>query len=64
LLPENKDTLDAFADALIKISEEARTNPEIIKSAPHDTPFGRMDEVRAARELVLCCWLPDGYSNE
>jgi glycine dehydrogenase subunit 2 len=50
---ENKDTLDAFCDALIKISEEARTNPEIIKTAPHDTPFGRMDEVKAARDLVL-----------
>jgi len=61
---ENKDPLDAFVDALVKISEEARTNPEIIKSAPHETPFGRMDEVKAARDLVLCCWLPDGYSNE
>jgi len=26
--------------------------------------FGRMDEVKAARELVLCCWLPEGYDNE
>ena len=56
---ENKDTMDAFADALLKIAEEARTNPEVIKTAPHNTPFGRMDEVKAARELVLCCWLPD-----
>ncbi len=61
---ENKDTLDAFADALIKIAEEARTNPELVKSAPHTTPFGRMDEVKAARELVLCCWLPENYRNE
>jgi glycine dehydrogenase subunit 2 len=61
---ENKNTLDAFAEALIKISEEARTDPELIKSAPHDTPFGRMDEVRAARELVLCCWLPENYIGE
>lgn len=58
---ENKDTLDAFADALIKIAEEARTHPELLKDAPHDTPFGRMDEVKAARELVLCCWLPEDY---
>ena len=56
---ENKDTMDAFADALLKIAEEARTNPEVIKTAPHNTPFGRMDEVKAARELVLCCWLPE-----
>jgi len=56
---ENKDTLDRFADALIAIAEEAKTNPEIIKTAPHSTPFGRMDEVKAAKELVLCCWLPE-----
>ena len=60
---ENKQTLDAFTDALIAIAGEARTNPEIIKTAPHDTPFGRMDEVKAARELVLCCWLPDNYEE-
>lgn len=52
---ESKETLDAFADALIKIAEEARTNPEVLKSAPHKTPFGRMDEVKAAKDLVLCC---------
>jgi len=56
---ENKDTLDRFADTLIAIAEEAKTNPEIIKTAPHSTPFGRMDEVKAAKELVLCCWLPE-----
>jgi glycine dehydrogenase subunit 2 len=60
---ENKDTLDAFADALIQIAEEAKTNPEIVKLAPHTTLFGRMDEVKAARELVLCCWLPQEYEK-
>jgi glycine dehydrogenase subunit 2 len=58
---ENKQTLDAFTDALIAIAGEAKTNPEIIKTAPHETLFGRMDEVRAARELVLCCWLPENF---
>ncbi len=61
---ENKDTLDAFADALIKIEEESKTSPDLLHSAPHITPFGRMDEVKAARELVLCCWLPEGYNKE
>ncbi len=61
---ENKDTLDAFSEALLTIAGEAQTNPEIIKTAPHTTPFGRMDEVKAARELVLCCWMPEGYDNE
>ena len=50
---ENKDTLDAFADALIKIAEESKSQPKLLHSAPHITPFGRMDEVKAARELVL-----------
>jgi len=60
---ENKTTLDAFADALIKIAGEARSRPDLLKDAPHKTPFGRMDEVKAARELVLCCWLPEGYEE-
>lgn len=61
---ENKDTLDAFAETMIKIAEEAKTNSAIVKSAPNNTQFGRMDEVKAARELVLCCWLPEGYESE
>ncbi len=60
---ENKDTLDAFAEALIKIAGEARTDPGLLHNAPHATPFGRMDEVKAARELVLCCWLPKDYGG-
>jgi glycine dehydrogenase subunit 2 len=60
---ENKDTLDAFADALIKIADEARTQPELLHEAPSTTQFGRMDEVKAARELVLCCWLPEDYGT-
>ena len=55
---ESKQTLDAFADAMLKIAEEAHTNPELLKEAPHTTPIGRLDEVKAAKELVLCCWLP------
>jgi glycine dehydrogenase subunit 2 len=52
---ESKETLDAFIDAMLKIAEEAHTTPEVLKTAPHTTKFGRMDEVRAARQLVLCC---------
>jgi glycine dehydrogenase subunit 2 len=61
---ENKDTLDAFAEALIKIADETKTNPELLHEAPHITPFGRMDEVKAARELVLYRWLPENYSDQ
>jgi glycine dehydrogenase subunit 2 len=52
---ESKSTLDAFADAMLKIAEEAHQNPELLKTAPHNTPVGRLDEVKAAKELVLCC---------
>ncbi len=61
---ENKDTLDAFADALIKIAAEAKEQPALLHNAPSTTLFGRMDEVKAARELVLCCWLPEDYDNK
>jgi glycine dehydrogenase subunit 2 len=50
---ETKESVDAFADALIRVLEEARTDPEMVKSAPHNMPVRRLDEVRAARELDL-----------
>ncbi|HEX9117744.1 MAG TPA: aminomethyl-transferring glycine dehydrogenase subunit GcvPB [Anaerolineae bacterium] len=51
---ESKETLDRFADTMLQIAEEARTDPELLKSAPHNSPIKRLDEVRAARDLVLC----------
>jgi glycine dehydrogenase subunit 2 len=56
---ESKQTLDAFADAMVKIAEEAHTQPALLHEAPHNTPVSRLDEVKAARDLVLCCWIPD-----
>ena len=56
---EPKQALDAYADALIRIAEEAHSSPNLLQEAPHQTPVSRLDEVRAARELVLCCWMPD-----
>jgi glycine dehydrogenase subunit 2 len=50
---ETKEAVDAFADAMIKVLDEARTNPEILKTAPHTLPVRRLDEVKAARELDL-----------
>jgi len=55
---ESMQTLDAFADALIRIAQEARSQPELLKNAPHNSPVGRVDEVKAAKELVLCCQFP------
>lgn len=54
---ESPDELDGFADALVKILEEARTQPELVKGAPHTMPVRRLDDVRAARELDLV-WKP------
>ena len=52
---ESKQSLDAFADAMIKIYEEAHSEPELLKNAPYNTPVRRVDEVKAAKELVICC---------
>ena len=47
---ESKDVLDKFADDFLSILSE---DPEIVKNAPHTTPVRRVDEVLAARQLVL-----------
>jgi glycine dehydrogenase subunit 2 len=52
---ESKEMLDCFADAMLMIAKEAHESPQVLKTAPHVTPIGRLDEVRAAKELVLCC---------
>ncbi len=50
---ESKETLDMFADALIEIAKEAYENPENLKSAPHTTVVGRLDEAMAAKKPRL-----------
>lgn len=50
---ESKETLDQFADTLIRIAEEAEQEPERIKNAPYTTVVTRLDEVKAARSPVL-----------
>jgi glycine dehydrogenase subunit 2 len=50
---ETKEVLDAFADTMVKILQEAKENPEMLKNAPYTLPVRRLDEVRAARELDL-----------
>jgi glycine dehydrogenase subunit 2 len=54
---ESPEALDGFADAMAKIREEAQRNAELLKSAPHNLPVRRLDDVRAARELDLR-WRP------
>lgn len=53
---ESVETLDLFVDAMLKIAEEARTQPELLKNAPHNTPVKRADELKAAKDLVFCCY--------
>jgi len=50
---ESQETLDAFIDAMKKIAGEIETNPEIVKSAPNNTPIGRLDDVKAVKEPKL-----------
>ena len=50
---EAKETLDAFADAMLAIVREAAERPELLREAPHDRPVRRLDEVRAAKQPVL-----------
>lgn len=49
----NRETLDAFADAMKTIYRECYENPEMVKTAPHTTVVKRVDETYAARNLKL-----------
>jgi glycine dehydrogenase subunit 2 len=52
---ESKETLDAFAETLFRVTEE---DAEVLRDAPHTTPISRPDEVRAARQPILV-WQPE-----
>jgi glycine dehydrogenase subunit 2 len=54
---ESREELDLFINAMKSISEEAVTNPDLVKQAPLTTKVGRLDEVAAARRPVLR-WKP------
>ncbi len=50
---ESKETLDAFVDDFIAILETAEANPEAVTSAPVSQPVSRLDETKAARDMIL-----------
>jgi len=50
---EAKETLDAFADAMVAIAREAAQEPETLKEAPTSRPVRRLDEVKAAKQPVV-----------
>jgi glycine dehydrogenase subunit 2 len=59
---ESRESLEAFASALLNIAKELRENPALVSSAPHNTPVGRLDEVLAARKPNLR-WSPTPASS-
>lgn len=50
---ESRETLDAFAGALLQIDRESQSDPALVHGAPHNTAVARLDEVLAARQAVL-----------
>ncbi len=53
---ESKETIDAFIDVMHKIAAEAKSDPELVKTAPHNTPIGRVDDVLAAKQPITTYW--------
>ena len=50
---ESKETLDRFIAVMHQIAREAKETPDVVKTAPHNTPISRADDVLAARHPVL-----------
>jgi len=58
---ESKEACDHFIGVMKQIAKEAVESPELLHEAPHSAPVKRVDDVRAAKQLVLCCRvLPEG----
>jgi glycine dehydrogenase subunit 2 len=51
---ESKETLDAFAEAMLRAAREAADTPDLLHDAPVTTPIRRLDEALAARSLKIC----------
>ena len=49
---ESKETLDGFISVMRQIAEEAKNDSELVKTAPHTTPIGRVDDVLAAKHPI------------
>ena len=50
---ESLETMDAFIEAMISIAKEAKENPELLTSAPHNTIVSRVDDARAVKKPIL-----------
>ncbi len=60
---ESKGSIDNYCDILLRINEEAELYPQIVKTAPHKTIVGRLDDVFAARKIILR-WSPAEKNRE
>ena len=52
---ESKEECERFVATMRVIAQEAHDTPELLHEAPHTTPVRRVDDVRAAKQLVVCC---------
>lgn len=52
---ESRETLDAFCDAMLEIAAQIESDPDSLHDAPVSMPVGRLDEVKAARDLNCAC---------
>lgn len=50
---ESVESLNRFVEAFFRVLDLAERDPEYLKEAPHHTPVGRLDEVRAVKEPEL-----------
>ncbi|MCQ2126041.1 MAG: aminomethyl-transferring glycine dehydrogenase subunit GcvPB [Bacteroidaceae bacterium] len=53
---ESKETLDQFIEVMRTIAQEAAQDPDLLHTAPHNTPISRPDETAAARNPILKIW--------
>ncbi len=60
---ESRQELDAFIEAMRRIARESEEDPDLVRTAPHTTRIGRIDEAAAARKPILR-WLPAETNDE
>ena len=50
---ESKETIDAFAEAMLQAAREAAEDPDLLHEAPVTAPVRRLNEAKAARSLDI-----------
>src|SRR5262249_16003851 len=60
---ESREECDLFVDAMRSIAEEAAKTPDIVKTPPHTTGVGRLNETAACRQPILR-WKPAKQQSE